>query len=755
MSKIINLYIWIILCFINKIYGKNITLNVVAYATEDYSNIYKTMINDFNEYSIKKELDIYVDLTVISNSDSYESYASMVQALLMKKNNNKYDLYYYDNAYTQEYGPYLLDLEKYLPKDHIDMFNSKLLSQSCIYENKLVGLPYTTAYTLLYSNTKLLKKYNKRIPKTWDELIETSKYIMERENDPELIAYNGLFDESENGICSIYEFIYSCRNSTDSPFPDITSETTINALNLMKKLKKEIASDDIFQSDLFFGLKLLLEGKGIFVKFWTLDYNSLETLSYKTSVLPGIKEGISGSVVAGYNLGITNNISPEKLEASIIAIKYLTSKELLKKIFLIENILAGIDSLYDDEDICKKIDCETMKNIQPIHRPYSKYYEIKFYNQKISNFVLQFLYKNEEASEVLEKIRDLTRIHYISVIDNDAYKSLIMVIFVMTHILFYMILFSLILLFFKKFDAKFQYLSKDSWIISIIGLAMVLSSIFTLYGTVTEIKCQLYFILIVIGNTLNLIPVFHKFIVDFPETNKISMYFKKHKYYFFLGFFMCDLIFVLLHFLSDYKVSTFIIEDGKNYRECNVIGKFGFSVVIIIIIHYLLIICVMLILSYIEWNQNFVMFNVRMMVYAIYSDVLSVILLFILKFISFNNYFYKFIIQSVLLLLSVVISYISMYGIRIFLNLNELKNTELNIDCVINNSFRRRIDSISRTESQLNYSEYIDKKSSIILKIRNYHIGNSISTLSNENSIIRVKNINESMVSNVSNASVK
>jgi len=124
----------------DKIYGKNITLNVVAYATEDYSNIYKTMINDFNEYSIKKELDIYVDLTVISNSDSYESYASMVQALLMKKNNNKYDLYYYDNAYTQEYGPYLLDLEKYLPKDHIDMFNSKLLSQSCIYENKLVGL---------------------------------------------------------------------------------------------------------------------------------------------------------------------------------------------------------------------------------------------------------------------------------------------------------------------------------------------------------------------------------------------------------------------------------------------------------------------------------------------------------------------------------------------------------------------------------------------------------------------------------------
>jgi len=49
-------------------------------------------------------------------------------------------------------------------------------------------------YEVLYSNKELLNKYNKPIPKTWDELIETCNYIMERENDPELICYNGLFD---------------------------------------------------------------------------------------------------------------------------------------------------------------------------------------------------------------------------------------------------------------------------------------------------------------------------------------------------------------------------------------------------------------------------------------------------------------------------------------------------------------------------------------------------------------------------------
>jgi len=52
-------------------------------------------------------------------------------------------------------------------------------------------------YTVLYSNKFLLEKYNKRVPKTWDELIETSKYIIGKEkelNNTDLIAYNGVFD---------------------------------------------------------------------------------------------------------------------------------------------------------------------------------------------------------------------------------------------------------------------------------------------------------------------------------------------------------------------------------------------------------------------------------------------------------------------------------------------------------------------------------------------------------------------------------
>jgi len=49
-------------------------------------------------------------------------------------------LYFYDNMYSPQFGPYFYDLKELLPKEHINMYESELIKQSCYYENKLVGL---------------------------------------------------------------------------------------------------------------------------------------------------------------------------------------------------------------------------------------------------------------------------------------------------------------------------------------------------------------------------------------------------------------------------------------------------------------------------------------------------------------------------------------------------------------------------------------------------------------------------------------
>jgi len=43
-----------------------------------------------------------------------------------------------------------------------------------------------------------------------------------------------------SGGVSIYEFINSFRESNDSPYPEITSKTTIEALEKLKEMKNEI-----------------------------------------------------------------------------------------------------------------------------------------------------------------------------------------------------------------------------------------------------------------------------------------------------------------------------------------------------------------------------------------------------------------------------------------------------------------------------------------------------------------------------------
>jgi len=71
--------------------------------------------------------------------DALSYFKSLVESLL-KKQNNSYDIYLYSSTYTSMYGPYLLNLNLNLPKEHIEMYNSKVLKGECTYKDELVGL---------------------------------------------------------------------------------------------------------------------------------------------------------------------------------------------------------------------------------------------------------------------------------------------------------------------------------------------------------------------------------------------------------------------------------------------------------------------------------------------------------------------------------------------------------------------------------------------------------------------------------------
>jgi len=132
-----------------------VEINAVAMSLNGIGELFGPIIEDFNRYSQKNNLKIHVNLDLYTEKNStfvVSDYESLIDTLIKKKN-NKYELYFYDNIYSSKFGRYLLNLEDFLPKEHIDMYKPGIASQSCVYKKKWVGLViifYTYYYFIYY-----------------------------------------------------------------------------------------------------------------------------------------------------------------------------------------------------------------------------------------------------------------------------------------------------------------------------------------------------------------------------------------------------------------------------------------------------------------------------------------------------------------------------------------------------------------------------------------------------------------------------
>jgi len=266
-----------------------------------------------------------------------------------------------------------------------------------------VYLPVTT----LFSNQELLNKYGKQAPKTWDELLETSKYIYEEEKklNNTIIRYNGLINDY-NGSVTIYEFINSFRESNNSPFPGITSKETIEALKKLKEMKKEIGEEIFKAPDSITMDSLFYTGKALFLRYFYYEHLPI----YKGTAFPGKKEGVSGGIVIPFNIAISKYSPDNKKKAAIEFLKFVISEEVQKKYIIKKSMFSGIMKLYEDEEICKEIDCEVIKDSQPFSiMDYSeKVFADDNYHVKYRQKMFEYLYNDKPVEDILKDIAEFT-----------------------------------------------------------------------------------------------------------------------------------------------------------------------------------------------------------------------------------------------------------------------------------------------------------------------------------------------------------
>ena len=214
-----------------------------------------------------------------------------------------------------------------------------------------------------------------------------------------------------------------------------------------------------------------------------------------------------------------------------------------------------------------------------------------------------------------------------------------LIIFIIFLIFITMLILSSTFLIIKKLENKFQFLSKDLWIITTLGSLILMSFLTTLYGDVTNAKCHLRIILINVGFVLSICLFLYKIIANFPKSNKLLLRFEKNKYNSILLIMILTMSLNGIFTMSSYNFKFSTTSEGKNYKKYIMNNIFG-NFIYYLIQYYDILVILIINIIFMEWNLD-----VKYLAIALFMDILSLILLNIIEKIRFKDYIMKKIIK--------------------------------------------------------------------------------------------------------------
>jgi len=348
-------------------------------------------------------------------------------------------------------------------------------------------------------------------------------------------------------------------------------------------------------------------------------------------------------------------------------LKFLTSKETQKNYCIKNYLISAIDSLYDDEEVCKIIDCNAIKDAQPFTslRFTDDEFGNNYYLKKYKQYMFEYMYEDKPLMKMLENIHNILTLFQFSYKTDDTVIGLIILIIVVITITLMGL--SLVILFVNSFKSQYKFLKTDFWIISVIGTIMVMSAIFTQYERMTVFKCQLRLILITCGFIFSIAPIIYRLIINIPLENVYSKWVNSHRYAFIaipilIVIFMNGLVVISPY----YSVEDVILAEGKNFQKCIIKNAFGRIIYYLEMTYSILISTAILLLNFIEWNLKETFNDIRCIIASVFTDLLSFFLFIIINKLEIKNYLAYYIFYVCIIYFLSLSDYFFIYGIRIF-----------------------------------------------------------------------------------------
>lgn len=305
-------------------------------------------------------------------------------------------------------------LDSYFSNEDLDHLLKSAIGAGQIGD-ELYGISYRIDSGLLYYRKDLLEQYGYEVPKTWEELILTSKDIMAKEEG--MYGMAGSWAEFEGLTCNFLEFLWSY----DGEVLNHEGETVINSPNSKKALNimsGMINTDGITPPDVTSFKSgdvrdLFNEGNLIFMRDWPTGWRKAQNPEYSKVVgnvgvapLPfGEGHDDSHGTFGGWMYMVSKH-SNNKDEA-VKFIKFMLREDVEKEMVLTHNYLPSVKSLYTDEDVLDRM--PYLEEMMPFlndawTRPQVGYYDkITYIIQREVSRVLNADIESDDGIEEMDK----------------------------------------------------------------------------------------------------------------------------------------------------------------------------------------------------------------------------------------------------------------------------------------------------------------------------------------------------------------
>ena len=272
------------------------------------------------------------------------------------------DVFQIDVIWPAILAPHFMDLAPVLSeKDSADHF--KVLINNDTVDGKLVAVPWFVDAGLLYYRKDLLEKYGKEVPKTWAELADTAKAIVDGEAKAGNSSLQGFVWQGkayEGLVCNALEWIASYGGGS---IVDAGGKVTIDnpqatkALEMAKSWIGTISPKGVLSYSEEESRGVFQSGNAVFMRNWPYAWalanagDSPVKGKVGVAVLPqgDGSEARHAAALGGQNLAVSRYSEHPKEAADLV--RYLTSAAEQKRRAHEGSFNPTLRSLYTDTEL--------------------------------------------------------------------------------------------------------------------------------------------------------------------------------------------------------------------------------------------------------------------------------------------------------------------------------------------------------------------------------------------------------------------